>query len=175
MDQWEKLEKLDVNWREARSFGLLFFDLDWEVYGGSLDQPGTFPKKMGKLKAGTPDDATNLYRIILDELCERGESFRLALSCKVRGYLWLQEYCSWKERVAPPNHNLFFRISGRDCDGFSWVSYRSYSNIQDALSDIEDTMENVDGPTGYCTISFEEFESGLAPRYVDVFAEKMGY
>lgn len=156
---WEKLSEAKVN----------LFEISWRARGSFWDSGWR------KAEASNPEDANELMNFLIIESQELGIDFEATLYCRAEGYLWLRGYDSDKMRVAHPKHRVFVSIGGRDCDGFSWREYRSFRNLEEAAKEMNGILYWADGPTGYETLSREEWELGTLPEYRDIYAESMGY
>lgn len=170
----------NIDWAKLGQLGLRFFHIQWQTFASLEDADyDFFPENQGTLDFATHEEADEFFQLALEEIqkvCDKDHMyFRLHLYCDYLKYQWIREVCSWKMRVAPPDHRVFICVAGTDCDGMSFRRYSSYKHLEDALKDVEEDFAWADGPQDYCTMSAYDWETAEYSEYRDPYAERMGY
>lgn len=160
---------MEIDYSKLAEIGINAFQIHWQVF----DNNNKFYS--GELEASSEEDAFELGRFLYGH-CHKllFNSWKVTIHNKLTKK-WVHEWDSMKQRVAPPNHKVFIVVGGRDCDGFDWCAYYSFQTLEEANQTINEVLDSVDGPTGYRTLSVDDWEEGEYPAYRDRYGEAMGY
>ena len=155
-----------IDYKELAKIGVYGFEVRWRI-----KEPLW---RSGVATAVTQDDAVQVGRKLVEAADWAEYEYEITLYERFMRK-WIYSWDSSKERVAPPGHRVFICMGGTDCDGFSWSSYDSFKTLEDATEYVNDSLAHADGPTGYSTMSCDDWEMAGYPEYRDRYAEAAGY